>query len=107
MQRAVGVGEPLHGTDLAALRLHGEQQARAHRLAVGQHGASAADAVLAPEVGAGQTAVLAQSIGQGLARLDGDAVLVAVDPQHHGHGHVGGKDLGHWRETSSAINSGR
>ena len=34
--------------------LHREHQARAHRLAVELHGARAADAVLAADVGAGQ-----------------------------------------------------
>ena len=90
VQRAVGGGEALHGADLGAVGLHGEQQAGPHGLTVGQHGAGPADAVLAPQVGAGQPAVLAQRVGQGLARLDGDAVLGAVHRQHHRNRCIGG-----------------
>ena len=71
-QRAVGAAEALDGGDLGAVGLHGEHQARAHGLAVEQHGAGAADAVLAAEVGAGEPAPLAQEVGQrepGLGRV--------------------------------------
>jgi hypothetical protein len=42
-----------------AVGLHREEQAGAHRLAVEEHGAGAADAVLAADVGAGQAEVVA------------------------------------------------
>ena len=60
-------------------RLHGEHQARAHRLAVDQHRAGAADAVLAADLGAGQPELVAQEVGQQRPRLDLDVVGAAVD----------------------------
>ena len=51
-------------------RLHGEHEAAADRLAVDDHGAGAADAVLATDMGPRQPQVLAQEVGEGLARLD-------------------------------------
>ena len=48
----------------APVDLDGEQQAGAHRLAVHQHRARAADAVLAADVRAGQPEVVAQRVGQ-------------------------------------------
>ena len=69
MQR-LGVGaEPSIVVDLGAVGLHREQQARAHRVAIEQHRAGAADALLAAHVGAGQAEVLADEVGQQLARL--------------------------------------
>ena len=65
--------QPFDGADLLAVRLHGEHQARAHRLAVDEHGAGAADAVLAADMRAGLAAVLADGVGQRAARLDRDA----------------------------------
>ena len=62
-----------------AVGLHGEHQAGAHRLAVEQHRAGAADAVLAAGMGAGEPELLAQAVEQGLARLDLDGVRAAVD----------------------------
>ena len=50
-------------TSLAA-RLHREHQARPDADAVDHHGARAADAVLTPEVGAGELEALAQEVGQ-------------------------------------------
>ena len=69
VQLAVG-GEALDGRDLGAVGLHGEHEARPHGVAVEQDGAGAAHAVLAPEVRAGEPAVLAQEVGQRLAGLD-------------------------------------
>ena len=69
-QRAVGRGDALDGGDLAAVGLHREDQAGAHRLPVEQDGARAADAVLAAQVGAGELAALAQEVGQGQPGLD-------------------------------------
>ena len=75
----VAVREPLDGADLLAVGLHGKHQAGAHRLAVDDHGAGAADAVLAADMGAGLPAILADRIGQRAPRLDRDRVLAAVD----------------------------
>ena len=69
VELAVGRGEQLDRADLAALRLHGEREARTHRRAVDHHRAAAADAVLAADMGAGRTERLAQEIAQQHARL--------------------------------------
>ena len=61
---AVRSGEPLDGGDLVAVHGDREQQAAAHRPAVEQHRAGAADSVLAAHVGAGQAEVVAQRVGQ-------------------------------------------
>src|ERR1700677_3970772 len=80
--------------DLAAVRLHGEDQAGADGLAAGQarpalvrvvgvlqqDRAGAADAVLAADVGASQLAALAQEVDQGQPRLHARAPEPAVDP---------------------------
>src|SRR5262249_7448534 len=52
-----------------------------HRLAIDQHGAGAAHPVLAADVGAGLSAVLADRIDQRAARLDADRVRLPVDRQ--------------------------
>ena len=75
------VRQPLHGAYLLALRLHREHQARAHRLAVDDHRAGAADAVLAADMRAGLPAIVADGVDQRLARLDADGVVAAVDGQ--------------------------
>ena len=62
VELAVGAGERLHGLHLAALGLHRERQARAHRGAVDLHGAAAADAVLAADMGAGRAERMAQEV---------------------------------------------
>ena len=72
--------EALDRGDLAAVGLHREHQAGPDGCAVEQHGARAADAVLAPEVGAGEAAPLAQEVGEGQAGLDGGAPRLAVHP---------------------------
>ena len=75
----LAIGEALDGADLGAIALDGEHQAGTHRRAVDDHGAGAADAVLAAEVGSGLAALLADRVGQGAARLDADGVGLAVD----------------------------
>ena len=50
--------------------LHREHQAGAHRLAVEEDRAGAADAVLAADVRAGQAELVAQEVAQQQARLD-------------------------------------
>ena len=81
VQRAVGRGEPLDGADLGAVGGRREHQARADRRAVDEHRAAAADAVLAPDVRAGEPELVAEHVREQVARLDLDAVLGAVDVQ--------------------------
>ena len=71
--------QPLDRRQLAAVGLHGEHQAGAHRLAVEQDRAGAAHAVLAADVGAGQAQLVAQEVGEQQARLDLALVGRAVD----------------------------
>src|SRR5437667_35776 len=71
--------QSLHGRDVGAVRLHGEHQAGARGLAVDEHGAGAADAVLATDVGAGEAEVLAQEVHEQLARLAAALAGRAVD----------------------------
>ena len=68
-RRAVGPRQPLYRGDLAAVGLHREHEAGAHRLTVEQHRARAADAVLASGMGAGQAQGVAQEIDQGQTPL--------------------------------------
>ena len=67
----VALGEALDGADVLAVGLHGEHEAGAHRLVVDDHGAGAADAVLAADMRAGLSAVLADGVDQRAPRLDG------------------------------------
>ena len=76
---AVRGGQALDRRDRGAVGLHGEHQARAHRLAVHQHGAGAADAVLAADVRAGEAELVAQEVAEQQARLDLGGVGRAVD----------------------------
>ena len=66
-------------------RLHGKHQAGAHRDAVEQHGAGAADAVLAAGMRAGQRQLVAQAIEQRGARLDVERAVFAVDVEFNAH----------------------
>ena len=75
----VAVRQALDGADLASLGLHREHQARAHRFAVDQHRAGAADAVLAADMGPGLAAIVADGIDQGAPRIDAHAVTASVD----------------------------
>ncbi len=85
-RRELGVvGQPFHGDDLGALRLHRQQQARAHRGAVDDHGAGATHAVLAAEMRSGEPQLVAQAVRQGHARLDLDLDFLAVDFKSDGH----------------------
>ena len=68
-ERPVGGTDALDRDDVGALGLHREHQARPHRVAVDEHGARAADPVLAPEVRTGEREVFAQEVGKRLARL--------------------------------------
>ena len=70
----VAVRQAFDGADRAALGLHREHQAGAHRLAVDQHRAGAADAVLAADMRAGQAAIVADRVDQRAARLHADVI---------------------------------
>ncbi len=74
-------GERLDGRQLRPLRLDGEEQAGADRHPIEEDGAGAADAVLAPQPGAGEERPLADEVGEGGARLDGGGEGAAVDPE--------------------------
>src|SRR5690349_466280 len=65
--------------DLAAVRLHGEHGARLHRLAVEVHGAGAAVAGVAADVGSGHAEILADEVHEQEARLDFGLARRAVD----------------------------
>ena len=69
--------QALDGGDGVAVGLHREHQAGAHRRAVDQHRAGAADAVLAAGMRAGEQELVAQAVEQARARLDLDRVLSA------------------------------
>ena len=56
-------------TTLGAVGLDGEHQAGPGGLAIDEDGAGAADAVLAPDMGAGEAEVLTEKIHEELARL--------------------------------------
>jgi hypothetical protein len=71
--------EPLDGHHLAPVRLHGEDGARLHRLAVEEHGAGAAVGRVAADVRAGEAQVLANEMDEQQPRLHLGALLGAVD----------------------------
>src|SRR2546423_6452258 len=86
MQRvARAVSRALHGPALGAVRRDGKQNAEAHRLAVQQHRTGAAHAVLAPDVRAGETQLVAQEVGEEQPRLHRTLVARAVDGDHQRH----------------------
>ena len=62
--------ERLDGRHRGPVGLHGEQAAAAHRDAVEEHRARAADAVLAADVRAGQAQPVAKEVGEEQSRLD-------------------------------------
>ena len=66
--------EPLDGLELCSVHLDGEEEARAHGDAVEPHRARAADAVLAPDVGAGEAERVPDEVGEQQPRLDPLAV---------------------------------
>ena len=73
--------EPFDGPNFFSVGLHCEYQAGAHRLAVHDHGAGAADAVLAADMGAGLSAILADCIGQRAPWLYGNRVVAAINDE--------------------------
>src|SRR5688572_19384104 len=83
-QRVV-VGKPLDRDHLGAFRLRGQHQAGAHGVAVDDHRAGAADAVLAADMGTSEPQMMTQAIGERGARLDIDTDRLAVDFEGGGH----------------------
>ncbi len=83
--------QAFEGLHRSAVAHRGKQQARAGRKPVDQHGAGAAGAVLAAEMRRGETAALAQEVGERQARLDvvDDLHAVEIDGQR-----------GHWLRMS-------
>ena len=73
------------GRDVVAVGLYREHQAGSHRLAVDQHGAGPADAVLAAGVGAVEKKVFAQRVEQRLAWLDISGTDDTIDAQVNLH----------------------
>src|SRR6059036_1703555 len=86
MQRvARAVSKALHGLDLVAVRLDGEHEAGADRLAVQQDGAGAAHPVLASDVRSGEAQLVAQEVGEEQPRLHRALVAHAIDGDHQCH----------------------
>jgi hypothetical protein len=71
--------KPFDGLDGVAVRLHGQQQAGAHRGAVEPDGAGAADAVLAADVCPREAEGVAEEVREKEPRLYLFAVDAAVD----------------------------
>src|SRR3989449_6999991 len=82
--QSFSVAQPLDGHQGVPVGLHPQQQAGAHRLTVQKNGAGPADAVLAPQVGAGQPEVFAEHVGQRAAHGDRDGVALAVHVERDG-----------------------
>ena len=80
----VVVRQAFDGLDGAAVGPDRELAAGVDRLAVQQHGAGAAFAAVAADLGAGEPQVIAQQFDQGPAIFDFDAMLDAVDGQFDG-----------------------
>ena len=88
----VAVRKALDRADFAAVCLHPEHQAGAHRCTIDDHRAGAADTVLAAEMGASQPALIAQRVRQAASRFyaDFEADLVCREGDVHrfaGFGH--------------------
>src|ERR687898_909418 len=78
-------GQPLHGLERPAVRLHREHQARAHGLSVELDGARAADALLAADLRPRQPCLVPDEVGQERAWLDVPLIGAPVDLQAHPH----------------------
>ena len=67
--------------DVGAFGRHREHQAGPHRLSVDKHRASAADAMLAADMGAGELRIVSDGVGQQPARRHRHRVRHSVDRQ--------------------------
>src|SRR5262249_48071709 len=77
-------GKALDGPDFLPVRLHSEHQAGTQRLAIHEHSARTADAVLTTDVGPGLSAILANRIRQRPPRLNRDRMSTAVNGERNG-----------------------
>src|SRR5436190_6459503 len=84
VQLARARAQALDRLDVAALRLHGVEQTRAHRATLEQNGAGAADAVLATHMRAVRMQHVPQEIGKKHARLGLAAHLSPVEAEANG-----------------------
>src|SRR5262249_38719700 len=82
------LGEALDGGDVRAVRLHGEERARLHRLAIHEDRAGAALARVAADVRSGQPDRLANVVDEKETGLDFVAVSLAVDRHFDWQFHV-------------------
>ena len=82
VQRAAG-GQAFDRGDRAALVLHRQRQARQDALAVDQHRAGAAGALVAALLGAGEMQVLAQQVEQRCPDIDRKVAGLSVDDEMH------------------------
>src|SRR5262249_51942291 len=99
LQRVEGLGtggQALDGVDAGAVGLDGQEKAAAHRLAVDEHGARAAHALLAAHVGAGEAEPVAEEVDQRGAGLHRGPAELAV------HGEVDGPGLAHAARGAAA-----
>jgi hypothetical protein len=78
MQFAI-LGQTFNGGDLGAVRLHGEQRAGFHRLAIEQDGAGAANARFTADMCASQLAIVTEEVDEESARLDRVLVFDSID----------------------------
>ncbi len=81
MQGSIGRGETLDRGHFGSRRLMGQRRAGVLRAAVDQHGAGAAFAAIAPQLGSREPELVPQGHGQGLLGQDVDAAVLAVHPQ--------------------------
>ena len=78
------VFEAFDGLNGLAVHPRGQMAAGIDRLAIEQHGAGAALAAVATDLGAGEVEMIAQSFGEGPAVFDFDGLRLAVDGQVNG-----------------------
>jgi hypothetical protein len=74
----VAFGQTLDGENVPAAHPDRQLAARIHIAAVDDHSARAAFAAIAADLGAGETELVAQHLGQGLAVFDFDPIGFAV-----------------------------
>ena len=99
VQRATGRGQPLHRGDAAAGGLQRQHAAALDGLAVQQHGAGAALAGVAADMGAGQRQRAAQQLDQQGGGIDRGLHGLAVDGEGEGCAHGGSDATGCSCET--------
>src|SRR5678815_3350726 len=71
--------QPLDGQDLCAVCLHGEEETRSNGLAIEKNRAATADSLLAAQMSAGKSKMVAQEVSQRQTRLHESFTLFAVN----------------------------